>query len=154
MAKHNYVNNQDFLAAVLEHKQAVADAENAGEEKPGVTDYIGDCILKIATHLSHKPNFINYSYRDEMISDGVENCILYFHNFNPEKSRNPFAYFTQIIYYAFLRRIEKEHKQADIKDKLITEMPCELYDVDPGQGNGWFNYISENIKNNQDDFNR
>ena len=82
---------------------------------PPVTNYIGECFLKIATHLSYRPNFINYTYRDEMISDGIENCLQYVKNFNPEKSSNPFAYFTQIIYYAFLRRIQKEKKQTHVK---------------------------------------
>jgi hypothetical protein len=77
--------------------------------------------MKIAEGLSHKPNFINYTYRDEMICDGIENCLMYFNNFNPEKSKNPFAYFTQIIYYAFLRRIQKEKKQTYIKYKATEQ---------------------------------
>ena len=81
-----------------------------GEEPPRVTEYIGECIYKIATRLSTKPNFINYSYRDEMICDGIENCLQYLNNFNPEKSQNAFAYITQIIYYAFLRRIQKREE--------------------------------------------
>ena len=90
-----------------------------GKEPPRVSEYIGECIYKIATRLSTKPNFINYSYRDEMICDGIENCLQYINNFNPEKSQNAFAYITQIIYYAFLRRIQKEKKQAAIKHKAI-----------------------------------
>ena len=89
--------------------------------KPRITNYLGECFLKIATHLSYKPNFVNYMFRDDMISDGIENCVQYIHNFNPEKSRNPFAYFTQIIHYAFLRRIQKEKKQLDIKTKIIEK---------------------------------
>ncbi len=54
-----------------------------------------------------------------MICDGIENCVQYIHNFDPEKSKNPFAYFTQIIQYAFLRRIQKEKKQLEIKTKII-----------------------------------
>jgi len=77
--------------------------------------------LKIATHLSYKPNFVNYMFREDMISDGIENCVQYIHNFDPEKSKNPFAYFTQIIHYAFLRRIQKEKKQLDIKTKIIEK---------------------------------
>ena len=88
---------------------------------PAIPNYIGECFMKIAEGLSHKPNFINYTYRDEMISDGIENCLMYFDNFNPDKSKNPFAYFTQIIYFAFLRRIGKEKKQTYVKYKA-TEM--------------------------------
>ena len=93
--------------------------EKDGVEKPRVTEYIGECIYKIATRLSTKPNFINYSYRDEMIADAIENCLMYFENFDPKKSKNPFAYFTQIVYYAFIRRISKEKKQQYVKYKSL-----------------------------------
>ncbi len=125
----HYVNNADFLAAIKEYKQKVLEAEESGAEKPQVSNYIGECILKIATHLSYKPNFINYSYKDDMILDGIENCIQYIDNFDPTKSSNPFAYFTQIIFYAFLRRIAKEKKQSYIKNKLIKDMPFELFEL-------------------------
>lgn len=124
----HYVNNQEFLEALIQYKKDCYDAENSGEDKPVIPNYIGECLLKIATHLSYKPNFINYSYRDDMILDGVENCILYLSNFNPEKSKNPFSYFTQIIYYAFLRRIMKEKKQSYVKNKMIQELPMEVFD--------------------------
>ena len=104
----HYVDNKVFLQAMIEWREKCAIAEDDGKQSPPVTNYIGECFLKIATHLSYRPNFINYTYRDEMISDGIENCLQYVKNFNPEKSKNPFAYFTQIIYYAFLRRIAKE----------------------------------------------
>ena len=125
----HYVNNKDFLDALIKHRDACAVAKEEGKDKPIVSNYIGDCILKIATHLSYKPNFINYSYRDDMILDGVENCIQYIDNFNPDKSSNPFAYFTQIIYYAFLRRIAKEKKQSYIKGKLIMDMPFDAFEI-------------------------
>ena len=105
----HYVDNKEFLRAMIEWKEEC----NKADEILPVTDYIGECFLKIANHLSYRPNFINYTYRDEMISDGIENCLQYVKNFNPEKSNNPFAYFTQIIYYAFLRRIQKEKKQLE-----------------------------------------
>ena len=108
--KQHYVNNKQFLEAITEWKETVKDAESLGEERPPVTDYIGECFLKIAQHLSFRPNFINYSYKEEMIGDGIENCLQYVNNFDPEKSKNPFSYFTQIIYYAFIRRIQKEKK--------------------------------------------
>jgi hypothetical protein len=125
----HYVNNADFLAAIVEMKAKNKEAEELGLPKPVVSNYIGECILKIATHLSYKPNFINYSYREDMILDGVENCIQYIDNFDPTKSNNPFAYFTQIIYYAFLRRIAKEKKQSYIKGKLIMDMPFEMFET-------------------------
>lgn len=115
----HYVNNKDFLIALIEYKKAIEIAELEGNPKPRITNYLGECFLKIATHLSYKPNFVNYIFKDDMISDGIENCVQYIHNFNPEKSQNPFAYFTQIIHYAFLRRIQKEKKQLDIKTKII-----------------------------------
>ena len=119
--KEHYVNNKEFLAAMVEYKKLVTEAEDAGEEKPPVTNYIGECFLKIANHLSYRPNFINYTFRDDMISDGIENCLQYLDNFNPEKSNNPFAYFTQIIYYAFLRRIQKEKKHLFVKFKMTEQ---------------------------------
>ena len=116
-----YVNNADFLKALVDYKDKCKENKKKKLEPPPIPNYIGECFMKIAEGLSHKPNFINYTYRDEMISDGIENCIMYFNNFNPEKSKNPFAYFTQIIYYAFLRRIQKEKKQTYVKYKA-TEM--------------------------------
>ena len=118
--KH-YINNQDFLKALTDYKTSCALAEKENTPKPKIPNYIGECWMKIAEGLSHKPNFINYSYRDEMISDGIENCLMYFENFDETKSSNPFAYFTQIIYFAFLRRIQKEKKQLYVKYKA-TEM--------------------------------
>ncbi len=116
---NHYVNNKEFYQHMIEWKNSLKEAENQGDPVPPVTDYIGECFLKISEHLSYKPNFINYPYREEMIGDGIENCIMYAHNFDPEKSKNPFSYFTQIIYYAFLRRIQKEKKQSYIKYKAI-----------------------------------
>ena len=117
--KPHYVNNKEFLQAMIEWKAAVREAEANDEPRPQVTNYIGECFLKIANHLSYRPNFINYTYREEMISDGIENCLQYINNFDPDKSKNPFAYFTQIIYFAFIRRITKEKKQSQIKDKIL-----------------------------------
>ena len=117
--KPHYVNNKEFLQAMVEWKASVREAEANDEPKPQVTNYIGECFLKIANHLSYRPNFINYTYREEMISDGIENCLQYINNFDPDKSKNPFAYFTQIIYFAFIRRITKEKKQSQIKDKIL-----------------------------------
>ena len=128
----HYIDNQQFFEEMRAWKTLVKAADKAGERHPPVTHYIGECFMKIAENLSRKPNFINYPYRDEMISDGIENCLLYAYNFDPSKSKNPFSYFTQIIYYAFLRRIQKEKKQAYIKLKKI-----EMSDVD-SQMKKWF----------------
>lgn len=120
--KRNYVNNKDLLDALIEYKKQCKEAEDSGEESPRVPDYIGHCIYEIATRLATKPNFSGYMYVDDMISDGIENCLRYMHNFDPEKTQNPFAYFTQIIWYAFLRRIQKEKKQMYISFKSSQNM--------------------------------
>ena len=142
-----YVNNADFLAAIVEMRAKKKEAEEKGLPKPQVSNYIGECILKIATHLSYKPNFINYSYRDEMISDGIENCLMYFRNFDDTKSKNPFAYFTQIIYFAFLRRIMKEKKQLYVKYKATEQFGIlnQFEYVEDANGNSKQFEIYENI---------
>jgi hypothetical protein len=122
MAKNHYVNNADFLRTLVEYKQACKLAKKEGKPKPIIPDYMGKCLMLIAENLSHKPNFLSYSFRDEMISDGIENCIMYFDNFDPKKSKNPFAYFTQIIYFAFIRRIHKEKKQLYVKYKATEQI--------------------------------
>ncbi|NBQ93354.1 hypothetical protein EB118_23475 [bacterium] len=119
MGKTHYVNNEKFLEQMKEFRANVIDAKSNNLERPRVPEYIGECIFKIASHLARKPNFANYTFKDDMISDGVENCLLYIDNFDPEKSSNPFAYFTQIIYFAFLRRIQKEKKQLYVKYKSM-----------------------------------
>ena len=115
--KQHYVNNKQFLEAITEWKEKVKDAESLGEDRPPVTDYIGECFLKIAQHLSFRPNFINYSYKEEMIGDGIENCLQYVNNFDPEKSKNPFSYFTKYPFSTpsskkLLRSIEGDVKFA------------------------------------------
>jgi hypothetical protein len=120
--KQNYVNNKDFLAALVSYQQLVRESNEQGTSRPRVPNYIGECIMKISTHLARKPNFINYTFKDEMIADGIENCLQYIDNFDPEKSSNPFAYFTQIIWYAFIRRIQKEKKVLYTKYKLIEHV--------------------------------
>jgi len=117
----HYVNNKDFLNALVAYKKACDVAKENNKPDPQIPNYVGECFLKIAEHLSRKPNFISYSFRDEMISDGIENCLMYFRNFDETKSTNPFAYFTQIIYYAFLRRIMKEKKQLYVKYKATQQ---------------------------------
>ena len=130
----HYVDNKLLYQVMVEYKQAVKEAEETADEPPVVPDLVGAALLKIANRLSTKPNFINYTFREEMVSDGIENCINYINNFDPEKSKNPFAYFTQIIYYAFLRRIQKEKKQLYIKHKAIENFQAFDEFVDPIDG--------------------
>jgi hypothetical protein len=113
----NYVNNKQMFNVLKDYIERSKTAKESGTEAPKIPDYIGECIYQIANRLASKKNFSGYSYKEEMISDGIENSIMYLHNFNPEKSNNPFAYFTQIIKFAFIRRIDKEKKQHYIKIK-------------------------------------
>ena len=139
----HYVNNKEFLAALITYKENVEIARIQGKPKPRITNYLGECFLKIATHLSYKPNFVNYMFKDDMICDGIENCVQYIHNFNPEKSQNPFAYFTQIIHYAFLRRIQKEKKQLEIKNKILESSGFdEVFEDGSVDGSNYSDYNS------------
>jgi hypothetical protein len=144
----HYVDNKHLYATILQYKSDVEIAKAENKPKPQIPNYVGQCILLIAQRLATKPNFINYSYKEEMISDGIENCISYFDNFDPKKSDNPFAYFTQIIYFAFLRRIQKEKKQVYIKHKstensmLFNELVSQLDDDDFTPS---FDFDSENV---------
>ena len=146
--KVHYVNNKQFLEAIVERKRLLKEAEDSDGPPPQVSNYLGECILKIANHLSYRPNFINYTYKEDMISDGIENCLQYVSNFNSEKSNNPFAYFTQIIYYAFIRRIQKEKKQTIIKQKLILKSGIEETIVQSGDDTAYKNSYLDFLKKN------
>src|SRR5210317_2118129 len=146
--KEHYVNNKEFLEAMKLYRKSVNKAKKEKKQKPPVTDYIGSCFLKIANHLSYRPNFINYTFRDDMISDGIENCLQYLDNFNPETSNNPFAYFTQIIYYAFIRRIQKEKKQITIKQRMIAEANYDDMTLQPGEDRDFKNQFTEFLQKN------
>ena len=126
VAKAHYVDNALFLEEMIEYKRQYHISKSNDEELPIISEYLGSVFLKIAQRLSFRPNFINYAFKNDMISDGIENCLHYIHNFNPDKSSNPFAYFTQIIYYAFIRRIQKEKKQLYIKYKSMQN-----YEISP-----------------------
>jgi len=119
-SKH-YVSNKEFFEEMVEFRKDCKAAEDAGEEYPQVPVCIAKKLMLIAERLSFRPNFINYTYRDEMISDALENCLMYIRNFDPEKSNNPFSYYTQICYYAFLRRIQKEKKQFRTKVRFVQQ---------------------------------
>ena len=145
----HYVNNKELLGALIDYRAEVAVAKAKDLPKPRISNYLGECFLKIATHLSYKPNFVNYMFREDMIGDGIENCVQYIHNFDPAKSNNPFAYFTQIIYYAFLRRIQKEKKQLEIKTKIIERTGYDqVMVVEEGAGGSSsdYNTIKDNIQ--------
>ena len=147
--KEHYVNNAEFLEGMKAYKKRCREAKKSGKPKPPVDNYLGSCFLKIANHLSYRPNFINYTFRDDMISDGIENCLQYLDNFNPLKSKNPFAYFTQIIFYAFVRRIQKEKKQVTIKHKLIMDNNLDDMVLQPGdQGGDYINQFKEFLQKN------
>ena len=162
-----YVNNKEFLAAVIKLRDFFLEGKQLGHESHVVSikyyrdhrdrrtaiefrkcyEYLGSCFSKIATHLSYKPNFVNYMFREDMICDGIENCVQYIENFNPEKSKNPFAYFTQIIYYAFLRRIQKEKRQLEIKNKILDKSGYEVaFHTDDKSGSSDYNTIKENVQ--------
>ena len=145
----HYVDNKKFLEALINHKERVKRAASQDKPKPRIPEYEGDCFLKIATHLSYRPNFINYMYKEDMVSDGIENCVQYIDNFDPNKSKNPFAYFTQIVYFAFLRRIAKEKRQQSIREKIIEKSGFDQIfhtdgDVDPATLNNIKNRIEMN----------
>lgn len=126
----HYVNNAEFSQSVVDYVQEVREAKANGNTLPVVPDYIAGCFLRIAEGLSHKSNFIRYTYREEMVMDAVENCLKAITNYNIDAATrtgnpNAFAYFTQICYYAFLRRLAKEKKQQDIKFKYIEKAGIE-----------------------------
>ena len=145
----HYVNNKEFLNALENYFAEIERAKLNDKPKPQIPRYIGECFLKIAQHLSYRPNFINYPFREDMISDGIENCVQYIDNFDPDRG-NPFAYFTQIIYYAFLRRIQKEKKQLEIKSKILERSGYdEVLHADSNELNfssSDYNSIKQNIE--------
>lgn len=149
-SRDHYVNNKELFEAMVLYRNTVLESKQKDLPKPKIPDYIGSCILKIATHLSYRPNFVNYMFKEDMICDGIENCIQYIDNFDPDKSKNPFAYFTQIIYFAFLRRIAKEKKQLEIKNRLLEKSSFnEVFAVDSnimGYDNSDMNTIKENLE--------
>ena len=154
--KIHYVDNAKFLEAMIEYKGEYDDAKKNNKDLPMISEYLGSVFLKIAQRLSFRPNFINYAFKNDMISDGIENCLHYIHNFNPEKSTNPFAYFTQIIYYAFIRRIQKEKKQLYIKYKSMQnyEIAPEYMDYESSNNNfiSLSDYENSDFKVMVDDF--
>ena len=144
--KNNFIDNKEFYAALVTYRKQCQQAEESGEKAPIIPRYIGKCFLDIAEHLSMRPNFSNYMYRQDMVMDAVENCVLYCKNFDPEKSKNPFSYVTQVCWYAFLRRISKEKRQIEICDKIISKSGFEeLFQADALGSSADYNSIKDAI---------
>lgn len=149
-APAHYVDNKKFYEALVEYRKSIDDAKANGLEKPRVSEYIGECFLKIATHLSYKANFINYTFKDDMISDGIENCLTAVEKFDPERGTNPFAYYTQIVFFAFVRRIQKEKKQQATKYKLLENIDIDQI-ISQSEGNEEFaNHLVEMVRKQVD----
>jgi hypothetical protein len=142
----NYINNKEFYALLQQFKADCTEAEKNNQPAPRVPEDIGKCFMMIATKLATKANFSGYTYKDEMICDALENCVVAVHSFNPEKSKNPFAYFTQIIWYAFLRRIEKEKKQTYVKYKSLEQLVVDAEFLDDEGSDAYKNYDIANEK--------
>jgi len=141
----DYVSNQALYDALVEYKIKITDAENAGRKKPKLPDFIGECVLKIATRLSFRPNFANYPYREEMVSDAVLNCITYIDNFDPSKSTSPFGYLTQICWFSFVRIINKEKKEKYVQYKFAEQKNDKDF-------HNWFNETYAGIDIGRRDF--
>ncbi len=148
MTKNSYIDNDKFLEELIEYKARCKEAEEKGETPPALSNYIGQCFLKIAERFSNHHYFIGYSYKDEMISDAVENCVMVVRNFDPEISKNPFAYFTQITYFAFRRRIIRERKQQEIKYKIIEDI--DIAAVVDSDDEEMMRYLAENVRKQVD----
>lgn len=146
----HYVDNEKFLQALLAHKEECRLAIEEGKEKPILPNYIGECFIKIANHLAFKGNFINYSFRDDMISDAIENCLVAAEKFDPEKSANPFAYYTQIVYFAFIRRIQKEKKQQATKYKMLENINIDEIITQETDSNDFSNQFMEYVRKQLD----
>lgn len=127
----HYVSNKKFYDLLVEYLDERKKAEQNGKPVPQIPNEIGRKIKLIAERLARRPNFSGYTYKDEMISDAIENCIMYLHCFDPEKSKNPFAYFTQFCYYAFIRRIKRENAEFDLKGKFVCQFGSREYDTQP-----------------------
>jgi hypothetical protein len=146
----NYVSNKDFLEALIKYRNECFKAKEGGSPRPQIPAYIGTCLLQIATRVGYKPNFSSYSYKEDMISDSYENMCRYILNFDPEKSSNPFAYFTQITHFAYLRRIKLEKREQEKKQKILEKCDFDMVMVDEGEGtdnHSDYNSIKENVYN-------
>ena len=128
-SNNHYINNDEFYQAMIKYRKQILAAEESGTPKPRTPDYIAECIMKIANHLSYKPNFSGYTFREEFVLDAIENCLAKVDKFDPDKSNNPFWYFTKISHNAFVRRILEERKQTYIKGKIVESLPFDIFDI-------------------------
>ncbi|CAB4127154.1 RNA polymerase sigma factor [uncultured Caudovirales phage] len=145
--KRQYVDNAEFFIAMQERIKLVKECQEQRIPIPRISEYIGNCIFKIATNFAHLRSFNGYIFKDDMILDGVENCLKVIDNFDENKTHNPFSYFTQIIYFAFLRRIAKEKKQVYIRSKLLTSNMLDLTELQAHDEQGDFtNHYIEYMK--------
>ena len=85
-----------------------------------ISDKLGRMFMIMSRRIATKPNFSGYSYKEEMIGNGVVACCGALHKFDPDKSTNTFAYYTSIIHNAFIQILNKEKKQQDIRDALLV----------------------------------
>lgn len=142
----HYVDNKEFLNAFIKYNSLYKEAKEKGDKPPRIPDYIGRCFMKIAEKFSNHKSFIGYPYKDEMIADAIENCIMYAYDFDPNRGTNPFAYFTTVVWHAFVRRINKENKNKYIIYKS-HQMKSHQYDNDIIDGNGTLYRLSEGNDN-------
>jgi DNA-directed RNA polymerase specialized sigma24 family protein len=145
-----YVDNASLLKALVAWQAQIKENEKLKLPRPQLPDYVAECMVKMATRLSQKAGFVNYTYREDMCGDALESCLRYVHNFNAEKSSNAFAYITQIIHNAFIRRIQKEQKQLYVKMRIVDE--AEFINSYERQGhdkgtynNSYVTYLQENM---------
>lgn len=144
--KNNFIDNKEFYAALIDYREKCLKAKEEGKPKPRIPNYIGKCFLDISEHLSMRPNFSNYIFRQDMVMDAVENMVVYASNFDPEKSKNPFSYFTQVAWYAFIRKIAKEKRQISICDKIIENAGFEeFFEGAEGGSSSDYNSIKDNV---------
>ena len=134
--RNNFLDNKEFYSAIVNYRAKCKAAKESGEDQPPMPRYLGKSFLDIAEHLAMRPNFSNYPYKQDMVMDAVENCVLYWFRFDPDISTNAFSYFTQVCWYAFIRRIKKEKRQIELCDKIIAKSGFEeLFQADE-LGNG------------------
>jgi DNA-directed RNA polymerase specialized sigma24 family protein len=148
--KTHYVDNRKLYEALVEWQKLLRDAEKKKLPKAQLPDYVAECMVKMANRLSQKAGFVNYTYKEDMVGDALESCLRYIHNFDPERSTNAFAYITQIIHNAFIRRIQKEQKQLYVKMKIVDQSDFadsyERQDHDSGHyNNSYVTYLQENM---------
>lgn len=147
---HHYVNNKEMYEHCKVYHAACQEALAQGKEYPQIPEPIAAAILQIATRMMNNYNFINYTYKDEMAADGVLKCIVKAHRFDPNKSDNPFAFFSQIVWNEAVERIKKERHQTSVKarfirNKMSDEFISHAGDIeDPDASNAFVEFLRDN----------